>query len=103
MARATKSAVASPFDALINARKKTAEQSAVQTANQVDGQPVISSQQTGKLAKSVDGNYLKFTTYIRKGTHRAVKLTLMAQDRELSDLVEELLSEWLQKQSGTNF
>jgi len=50
------------------------------------------------IAKSVDPDFTKFTTYIRKHTHRAVKVKLAEQGREFSGLVEELLSDWLQKQ-----
>lgn len=53
------------------------------------------------LAKSVDPDYTKFTTYIRKQTHRAVKVKLVEQDQEFSDLVEDLLSDWLQRQAPT--
>lgn len=47
------------------------------------------------LAKSSDPAFTKFTTYIRKTTHRAAKMRLVGEDRELSDLVEDLLSTWL--------
>jgi hypothetical protein len=45
---------------------------------------------------------MKFTTYVRKKTHHAVKLRLVEQERELSDLVEELLAAWLQRETSTN-
>jgi len=51
------------------------------------------------LAKSSDPAYLKFTTYIRKSTHLSVKTRLVSKEKELSDLVEELLSRWL-KENG---
>jgi hypothetical protein len=35
---------------------------------------------------------MKFTTYIRKSTHLGVKTRLVSKEKELSDLVEELLS-----------
>ena len=47
------------------------------------------------LAKSADPAYTKFTTYIRKATHIGVKTRLVSKEKELSDLVEELLSNWL--------
>jgi hypothetical protein len=53
------------------------------------------------LAKSTDPAFTKFTTYVRKATHRAVKMRMVGEDRELSDLVEELLSDWL-KENGSN-
>jgi hypothetical protein len=52
------------------------------------------------LAKSADPAYMKFTTYIRKSTHLGVKTRLVSKEKELSDLVEELLSTWL-KQNET--
>lgn len=83
----------SAFDALVSLRKPTAngqtKQSNSQTSKQLD---------VGK-AKSVAPDYLKFTTYIRKTTHKAVKLKALEQGRELSDVVEELLAGWLSKQS----
>ena len=49
------------------------------------------------LAKSADPAYVKFTTYVRKSTHLGVKTRLVSKEKELSDLVEELLSNWLQE------
>jgi hypothetical protein len=53
------------------------------------------------LGKSSDPAFTKFTTYIRKTTHRAAKMRLVGEDRELSDLVEDLLSQWL-KENGSS-
>jgi hypothetical protein len=52
---------------------------------------------TRPLAKSADPSYVKFTTYIRKTTHVGVKTRLVSKGEELSDLVEELLSNWLRE------
>jgi len=49
------------------------------------------------LAKSSDPAYMKFTTYVRKATHLGVKTRLVSKKKELSDLVEELLSNWLKE------
>ena len=48
-----------------------------------------------RLAKRADPDLMKFTTYIRKSTHLGVKTRLVSKGRELSDLVEELLANWL--------
>lgn len=40
---------------------------------------------------------MKFTTYIKKATHLGVKTRLVSKEKELSDLVEELLSNWLKQ------
>jgi hypothetical protein len=61
-----------------------------------------SAPQSGKtLAKSADPAFTKFTIYIRKTTHRAAKVRMVSEDRELSDLVEELLTVWL-KENDSN-
>lgn len=48
-------------------------------------------------AKRSDPAYVGFTTYIRKDTHLKVKIALLQDGgtRELSELVEELLSKWV--------
>jgi hypothetical protein len=96
MAKQVNGEKASPFDALRIARivgTGTGAAMAVETS-----QPA--KQPNSQLAKSVDPEYMKFTTYVRKKTHLAVKSKLVAQERELSDLVEELLTGWLSKQSA---
>ncbi len=55
------------------------------------------SVRTKQLAKSADPAFMKFTTYIRKTTHLGVKTRLVSKEKELSDLVEELLSNWLKE------
>lgn len=59
------------------------------------------AQERGKgsrqLAKSADPDYMKFTTYVRKTTHLSVKTRLVSKERELSDLVEDLLFNWLKQ------
>ena len=52
------------------------------------------------LAKSADPTFTKFTTYIRKTTHLGVKTRLVSKEKELSDLVEELLSNWLRENNS---
>lgn len=49
------------------------------------------------LAKSADPDFIKFTTYIKKTTHRAVKMRMVGEQREMSDLVEDLLAGWLKE------
>ena len=62
--------------------------------------PVQTQQQKKRgrpQAKRSDPDFIGFTTYIRKDTHRNVKIALLQEgkERELSELVEELLSKWL--------
>lgn len=97
MPKASKPAPSSPFDALLDVRSRTAKQPDVQ---EPESSEPASPPSGAKLAKSVDPAYTKFTSYIRKQTHRAVKIRLVSQSREMSDLVEELLTEWLAKESS---
>lgn len=50
--------------------------------------------------KSSDPAYTQATLYIRKDTHHKVKLKLlsMQEGKDMSDLAEELFSEWLRGQ-----
>lgn len=49
--------------------------------------------------KRTDPDFAQVTAYIRKTTHRGVKLRLLqeGQGREFSELVEELLAGWLKE------
>ena len=58
---------------------------------------VENGKQGAQLSKRADPAFIKFTTYIRKTTHLAVKTRLVSKEKELSDLVEELLSNWLKE------
>ncbi|MDQ3062848.1 MAG: hypothetical protein M3R14_08315 [Acidobacteriota bacterium] len=51
--------------------------------------------------KSSNADYTQVLTYIKKDTHNAVKVALIYdhEKRDLSDLVEELLSDWIKKNS----
>jgi len=43
-------------------------------------------------------DYEQVTAYIRKDTHRAAKIALLAEgeEREFSELIQELLEQWLE-------
>ncbi len=83
----------SPFAAL-KPVKHSDSQMSEQPASGTTAIPV------SETAKSKDPAYTKFTTYVQKSTHRAVKLKALEQNRQLSDLVEHLLVEWLTQQNG---
>lgn len=48
-------------------------------------------------AKRSDPDFVQTTAYVRKQTHRAVKIALLVegQEREYSELIESLLADWL--------
>lgn len=57
-----------------------------------------------RRGKRNDPAYTQVTAYIRKETHHQVKLALLQEggDREFSELVEDLLSEYLRTQISDN-
>lgn len=61
----------------------------------------VTKQRGRPPAKRSDPDYLGFTTYIRRDTHLKAKIALLQEGkgRELSELVEMLLVEWLKKNS----
>ena len=63
-------------------------------------QPLIKPRGRPKGKRS-NPDFEQVTAYIRKQTHQEVKITLLQEggDREFSELVEELLSEWLRSRT----
>lgn len=52
-----------------------------------------------KMGKSKDkDNYTSTTVYLLKPVHEDVQVALVKQKKELSQLVEDLLVEWLKRQ-----
>lgn len=51
--------------------------------------------------KSSNSEYKQVLTYLKKDTHRRVRIALLgeAEKRDLSDLVEDLVYEWLSSKS----
>jgi hypothetical protein len=81
----------SKFDGLFAVKGKGAKKG---TSVQADDSPTESSPRKGKRN---DPAYTQISAYIRKDTHRAVMQEIVTK-RDLSDLIEELFTEWLKKQ-----
>ena len=56
------------------------------------GPPAAAGSPPGKRS---DGEYRQVSAYVRKDTHRKVKMALLEDERQFSELVEELLRGWL--------
>jgi hypothetical protein len=70
---------------------------AKRSLNTVTEKLPLETKRNAQLAKRADPAFMKFTTYIRKTTHLGVKTRLVSKEKELSDLVEELLANWLKE------
>ena len=56
----------------------------------------IEKNKTRTLGKRSDPDYLQITAYIRKDVHKTVKRKLVGEDKDMSDVIGELLEEWLE-------
>jgi hypothetical protein len=52
-----------------------------------------------RVGRSSDDNYVKLTAYVPRHMHLAAKMELLQQGREMSDLITELVTEWLKRTS----
>ena len=79
----------SKFEGIFAAKGRGAKKG---TPKQSDDSP------TGtRKGKRNDPDYTQISAYVRKDTHRAVMQAIVTK-RDLSDLIEELFTEWLKKQ-----
>jgi hypothetical protein len=79
----------SKFDELIAAKKPPGKR-----ARRTDSQRPRRGRPPGKRS---DPDFQQITAYVRRDTHQAVKLALLrrGEQRDFSDLVEELLGRWV--------
>ena len=56
---------------------------------------------TQSQAKYKDPSYVRTTMYLPKAVHRKLKAAAAEDEREMSDIVESLVSEWLESRSNT--
>lgn len=95
----------SKFKSLLNAAKgkdpEPETEIQIQEPEVNEPQPVAQPQQPQKRGrpkgKRSHPDYEQVTAYIRKDTYRAAKIALLSEEeeREFSELVQELLEEWL--------
>ncbi len=97
----TKKVEPSRFSSLLTAARdrETEEPSSELPPDMVDANkdPNARPMRGRPRAKRSDPNYVQVTAYIRAQTHQRAKIALLEEGkrREFSDLVEELLSEWI--------
>lgn len=84
----------SRFDNLfgaVRAAKSNDEPSS--TSQHLDVQ--MSEHSDGSIPKSKDPNYQRTTIYLPKTLHRQLRAAAIADEREMSDVIEKLIEEWL--------
>lgn len=94
----TKKEPSSRFDALFGAAKlpKPLEQDTPESEqNEVD-RPAPDTQGSA-LSKGKDPNYQRTTVYLPKTMHRKLKAASAEEGREMSNVIEELIQQWLDR------
>ena len=54
-----------------------------------------------KVGKRSDPAYRQISTYVRSDLYRSVKRELLMDERDFSDLMDELLAEWVSRRKVT--
>jgi hypothetical protein len=67
----------------------------VGSAGSPDSTPVAS-----KIGKRSDPAYRQISTYVRSDLYRTVKRELLMDERDFSDLMDELLADWVRKRQS---
>ncbi|MBH8552066.1 CopG family transcriptional regulator [Nostocaceae cyanobacterium CENA357] len=75
----------SRFDDLIDAARSRQQRDKLQ---QTEDKPTSQS-------KSTDPAYTRTTIYLPKQLHRQLKAAAVSQERQMSDIVAELIEQWL--------
>jgi hypothetical protein len=73
----------SRFDALFGAARQKE-----QAASPTDSKPA-------RKSKSTDPDYVRTTVYLPKRLHKQLKAAAADEEREMSDVIEELVEHWL--------
>lgn len=53
-----------------------------------------------KKAKGTDPDYVRTTVYLPKRLHRKLKAAALSEEREMSEIVEDLVSQWLESRES---
>jgi len=54
-----------------------------------------------RKSKSTDPDYVRTTVYLPKQLHRKLKAAAADEDREMSSILEQLLTQWLEERNET--
>ncbi len=80
---------ASRFDNLIDAARSRQQRDELPS--------IIDDKNDGIKSKSTDPNYIRTTVYLPKQLHKKMKAAALSQDRQMSDVIAELVEQWLSK------
>ncbi|MEB3219621.1 MAG: CopG family transcriptional regulator [Nostocales cyanobacterium 94392] len=81
---------ASRFDELIDAARSRQKR---------DNPQELYEEKVNFKSKSTDPDYVRTTVYLPKKLHRKLKLAAAADERQMSDIMSELVEKWLSEKS----
>ncbi len=93
MAKSRSAPAYNPFAELEHVREEKSKDSVTQVPE------FLGVQTPTRQAKSQNPDFVKLTAYVPRDLHRAAKARLVQQGKEMSNLIEELVSHWLRTES----
>lgn len=61
--------------------------------------PKLTDSKPARKSKSTDPDYLRTTVYLPKRLHKQLKAAAADEEREMSDILEQLVEQWLKSKS----
>lgn len=89
----------SRFDNFINAARAPKSAPTPETPPPTEAAPTDES--LPKKSKSSDPNYVRTTVYLQRQIHRRLKSAAADEEKEISKIVEELVTDWLESREKT--
>lgn len=83
----------SRFDNFINAARAPKPTPTPETPTPTEAAPTEKS--PPKKSKSSDPNYMRTTVYLPRQIHRRLKSAAADEEKEISEIIEELVTGWL--------
>jgi len=85
----------SRFDNLFSAARSRPVEETDNVAPPPEALPQSREKSSTRKSKSTDPNYVRATIYLPRSVHRKLKALAADEEREMSDIVSELIEQWL--------
>ena len=90
--------MSTPFGKVLENFGKLPTETAPKTSTRKASARAVAPRKVGRPpGKKSNPDYTQVTSYLRKQTHLAAKKLLLDEGREFSELVEDLVTQWIKK------
>ena len=94
--------MSTPFGKVLENFGKLPAEAAPKTSMRKAPPRTVSPRKVGRPpGKKSNPDYTQATVYLRKQTHLAAKKRLLDEGREFSELIEDLVTQWIQKSENS--